>query len=99
MFLLSGYLYWTNTNETKIQRAFILDERPNEVIIEDVVTSELVSPSGIVGDWQNRQLYWSDSGICRPLTVHMKYCIEHIMLAIILVDLQSNNNVCGIHVR
>lgn len=54
------YIYWTDDEVKKIQRA-----RLNGSEQEDVIVSEIQHPDGIAVDWVARNLYWTDTGTDR----------------------------------
>jgi len=53
----AGNVYWTDTIEDKICRAQLDGSR-----VEDVVTTGLDTPDGMVIDDIGRKLYWTDIG-------------------------------------
>ncbi|CAB4007043.1 low-density lipo receptor-related 4 isoform X1 [Paramuricea clavata] len=53
---LGGYLYWTNLNARKISRAYMNGEHK-----EDIITTSLLSPTGLTIDYPNNKLFWLDS--------------------------------------
>ncbi|XP_025837382.1 low-density lipoprotein receptor-related protein 6 [Agrilus planipennis] len=57
---VEDYIYWTDDEVKKIQRA-----RLNGTNQTDVIVSEISYPDGIAVDWVARNLYWTDAGIDR----------------------------------
>lgn len=57
---ISGFIYWTDEEVTKIQKAKLDGSAQS-----DVITTEIESPDGIAIDWVARNLYWTDAGTDR----------------------------------
>ncbi|WAR04037.1 LRP4-like protein [Mya arenaria] len=57
---LEDYVYWTDTILDRIQRA-----RLNGSAVEDVITTGLDTPDGMVIDEIGRKIYWTDTGLNR----------------------------------
>lgn len=57
---VSGYIYWTDDEVKKIQRAH-LDGTDQEVLVD----TEVDHPDGIAIDWIAQNLYWTDTGTDR----------------------------------
>ncbi|XP_044256052.1 low-density lipoprotein receptor-related protein 6 [Tribolium madens] len=57
---VQGYIYWSDDEVKKIQRA-----RLNGSDQSDVVTDEIQHPDGIAVDWVSRNIYWTDAGTDR----------------------------------
>lgn len=55
---VEGYIYWTDEEETKIQKAKL--DGSNQT---DVITWEIQHSDGIAVDWVGRNIYWTDSGL------------------------------------
>lgn len=55
---VDGYVYWTDDEERKIQRA-----RLDGSDQSDVVAFEILHSDGLAVDWVARNLYWTDSGL------------------------------------
>lgn len=55
---VEGYIYWTDDEEAKIQKAK-LDGTDQT----DVISWEIHHSDGIAIDWVGRNIYWTDSGI------------------------------------
>lgn len=59
---LEGYVYWTDDFLKKVQRS-----RLNGTDLQDVISTEIISPDGIALDWISRNLYWIDTGGCSKI--------------------------------
>lgn len=57
---VEGYIYWTDDEILKIQKAKL-----NGSAQEDVITQEILHPDGIAIDWNARNLYWADAEMDR----------------------------------
>lgn len=57
---INEFIYWTDDEEAKIQRAKLNGSQQT-----DVISWEVHHPDGIAIDWVARNLYWTDSGTDR----------------------------------
>lgn len=57
---VEGYVYWTDTNFSKLQRAKLDGSEQT-----DFLSYEVVSSDGIAIDWIARNIYWTDSSLDR----------------------------------
>ncbi|GJQ65548.1 hypothetical protein Trydic_g7648 [Trypoxylus dichotomus] len=57
---VEGYIYWTDDEILKIQKAKLDGTRQ-----KDVITQEILHPDGIAMDWIARNLYWADAEMDR----------------------------------
>ncbi|KAL3265566.1 hypothetical protein HHI36_009771 [Cryptolaemus montrouzieri] len=57
---VDGFIYWTDDFSRKIERA-----RLNGSDLQDVITTEVISPDGIAIDWISRNIYWIDTAADR----------------------------------
>ena len=59
MYVLTGYIYWTNRVAKTIQKIHI-EER--HAPVQTFVSSGISDPTGLSLDWLNRKLIWLDKG-------------------------------------
>ncbi|XP_006822699.1 LOW QUALITY PROTEIN: low-density lipoprotein receptor-related protein 6-like [Saccoglossus kowalevskii] len=50
-------VFWTDVSLEMIKRTFVNGSR----IVENIITTGLVSPDGLACDWLGKKLYWTDS--------------------------------------
>ncbi|XP_077995136.1 low-density lipoprotein receptor-related protein 6-like [Glandiceps talaboti] len=50
-------VFWTDVSLEMIKRTFVNGSR----IVQDIITTGLVSPDGLACDWLGKKIYWTDS--------------------------------------
>ncbi|XP_077997838.1 low-density lipoprotein receptor-related protein 2-like [Glandiceps talaboti] len=55
-------LYWTDTSQRTIKRAFLPFAVDQFSFSQDLELNDIIRPEGIAIDWVNRLLYWTDAG-------------------------------------
>lgn len=78
---VDNYLYWSDDDVKKIQRA-----RLNGSDEQEVVTTEITHPDGIAIDFVGRNLYWTDAGTDRIEVVRLNYGYRRVIIVDGLVD-------------
>ncbi|CAH0560791.1 unnamed protein product [Brassicogethes aeneus] len=78
---VDNFLYWTDDDVKKIQRA-----RLNGSEEQEVVSTEITNPDGLAIDWLSRNLYWTDAGTDRIEVVRINKNFRRVIISDGLVD-------------
>nr|CAH7753133.1 unnamed protein product [Callosobruchus chinensis] len=78
---LEKYIYWSDDEVKKIQRA-----RLDGSDQEDVIVTEIQDPDGIAVDWISQNIYWTDTGTDRIEVVRLQGRYRKVVIMDKLID-------------